>query len=358
MDFLAKITIANHILFTLLSVMDEQKLIKSLNNALAALQSQEHSIEYRVGKTDQILRYLVSFLSEKENLFLSSYYAKISYLANQHKFSGRDIFLIHYFRRLRKNITAPLRDDHFDLGCYCISVFLEKCLDYQLSIDLSVLDLNQFFSKASTDDSIYIPHMSVHITAYNEDEKTFQALDSTGVEIRIQFEEYEDSEELLQSMKIMEQGGRLPAKLGLFNVNKSDNIFTPQYYVLEPDFLVDVTSVSEAFDAFGVSVAGYGLKKMIAKGPGLALHVGNLANLILDEMIYDPFISFNHFKNSIFQVNPLAFCSFTNDQVRELLNTVHNHYTHIKRVIHEDFQKLGIDGQITSSYTHQKRIQH
>ncbi|MEE9371979.1 MAG: AAA domain-containing protein [Saprospiraceae bacterium] len=294
---------------------------------------------------DQTLRYVVSYLSDKENLFFSSYYARISFLNNKYKISGKDVFLFHTFRKVvpqKENHTQ----DHVFLGAYLIKNIVAKCLGVNLGIELKSPSFNLYLSnKKKTKYDTFIPHITLFLKGCDITKKCFLADDNDGNENHFYIEEQDESKELEQHLKFLEERERLPIKIGLFDIQKKENALFPSYYVLQPDYLIDVTSVSEAFDAFGVSVAGYGLKKMIDKGASLSLHVGNIANVILDELIYDPYISFNHFKNNIFHINPLAFATFTNEQVRKLIHTTHRHYQNIKRVVDEDFHNQGINGR-------------
>ena len=325
--------------------MTDLLLVRAINDAFKGRLNKTHSLSLRLQGLDQIIKYVVAYISDKENLFFSSYFAKISFLSNKYNFPGKDLYLFHAFRNLFP-LGENIDDTHFDLGQYVIYTLVEKCLGVNLEVGLADLDMSIFLkSTKKSEDESFRYFEKVYLKKYDIEKQLFHAVDDYNRPIELEFANNDLGEELINYLNKLQKWDRLPIKAGLFDINISGNTYSPSYYILEPDFLIDVTSVSESFDAFGVSVAGYGLRKLIDKSATLALHMGNISNVILDELIYDPSISYNYFLNSIFKISPLSFATFTNDQVRQLVEKVKEHYRNIKKVIDEDFQNLGINGR-------------
>ena len=324
--------------------MDSKNLIKSIRIAIRSLYQGDQDIQQKIIKIDQIIRYTVSHLSDKENLFFASYYAKVSFLCTKYKISPRNQFLFHSFRKFASD-KRSLKKDHVDLGVYVLNNLTKKCLDDSIYENDLTNAISHFFNfQQNNSKTEFKPYEVAFLKAFDEEKEMFILENSQGLEFQIGLQNDEDAKELQTYLIKLGEWNRLPIKVALFNIRKNENGITVSHYVIEPDFLIDVTSVSEAFDAFGISVAGYGLKKMIDKGASISLHIGNLANVILDELIYDPTISFNHFKNKIFRISPMAFASFTNEQVKQLVETTNNHYRNIKKIVNKDFQNQGING--------------
>ncbi len=325
--------------------MDSKTLIRSIKVAVNKLNDGNQSIEYKVRQIDQIIRYTISFLSDKENLFFASYYAKYSFLRTKYKISTRDQFLFHVFRKITSQ-KKRVDNRHIELGLYVINNITKLCLGEQVYPTKEEAKIGSSFDFPKRGEhSKFIPYLTSYLKKIDKQNQCFIIELEDGEEEAMLLEDEEDAKGLRNYISQLEQWKRLPIKIALFDCTKRNNVITPSYYVLEPDFLIDVTSVSEAFDAFGVSIAGYGLRKMIDKGASISLHIGNLANVILDELIYDPYISFNHFMNNIFQISPLAFAAFTNEQVRQLIETIRKHYENIKKVVSNDFKNQGITGK-------------
>lgn len=325
--------------------MNDQILIKSINKALEKSLLPEKPLLGRLERLDKFVKYAVAYISDKENLFFSSYFSRISFIINKYGISGRDSYLIHTFRKLFP-IKSEFSEKHFELGKYVLHQLIFKCLGVKLNIDVRNIDFSDFLKKDEPAEyESFRSYLKVYFKCIAADNKSFIVLDDQDREIIVDFSEPETNSELAGMIKQFEKWNSLPVKASLFDVRISSDRCQASHFVLEPDFLVDVTSVSEAFDAFGISVAGYGLRKLVDKKSSIALHVGNIANVILDELVFDPQLTFDYFLQKIFKINPLAFASFSNDDVRSLIEIVKDHYQNIKKVIKDDFKNQGIRAQ-------------
>jgi len=325
--------------------MNDQLLVRSINEALKGRLNKSQKLDLRLNGLNQIVRYTVAFISDKENLFFSSYFARISFLANKYGISRKEVYLFHTFRKLFP-IGKDYKESHYNLGLYVIRFILKRCLNEDFDFSNKTLDVSSFLlSIENRGDETFKYYEKVFFTKFDENTDSFYANDDQGRSLRVEFNEGEFGKDLSRFISKLDEWKRLPIKAGLFDIKISGDVYRPSYYVLEPDFLIDVTSVSEAFDAFGVSVSGYGLRKLVDKRPTISLHIGNISNVILDELIYDPSLIYDYFINNLFKISTLAFVQFTNEQVRELVDKVKVHYRNIKKVVDEDFKNQGINGR-------------
>ena len=69
-------------------------------------------------------------------------------------------------------------------------------------------------------------------------------------------------------------------------------VYYPKKFVIEPDFMVDVSSISECFQGFGSSEQLYLLKKFLPFSNSIPLMLGNIANFFLDELMTNPEVTF------------------------------------------------------------------
>lgn len=63
---------------------------------------------------------------------------------------------------------------------------------------------------------------------------------------------------------------------------------TPSFIVLEPDYLIDISSLAECFRDYGHHPGNYFLSRMQPIENARPLLLGNIANLFLDEWIHAP----------------------------------------------------------------------
>lgn len=63
-------------------------------------------------------------------------------------------------------------------------------------------------------------------------------------------------------------------------------VLTPSFIILEPDYLLDISSLAECFKDYGHHPANYLLARLQSPDNTRPLLLGNIANLFLDEWIY------------------------------------------------------------------------
>src|SRR5690606_22147810 len=79
------------------------------------------------------------------------------------------------------------------------------------------------------------------------------------------------------------------ATLFLLDIGIDDNsVFHPKYLILEPDYLVDVSSISECLQDYGHSELFYFKSKFEAVANSKHILLGNFANLVVDEIFSNP----------------------------------------------------------------------
>ncbi len=63
-------------------------------------------------------------------------------------------------------------------------------------------------------------------------------------------------------------------------------VLTPSFIILEPDYLLDISSLAECFREYGHHPANYMLARLQTPDNTRPLLLGNIANLFLDEWIH------------------------------------------------------------------------
>ena len=77
------------------------------------------------------------------------------------------------------------------------------------------------------------------------------------------------------------------AQLNLLDVQfNEDGTYTPSFIVLEPDYLLDISSLAECYRDYGSHPANYLMNRLVSISNARPLLLGNIANLFLDEWIY------------------------------------------------------------------------
>ena len=134
------------------------------------------------------------------------------------------------------------------------------------------------------------------------------------------------------------------AQLNLLDVTVDDNgVYTPSFIVLEPDYLLDISSLAECYKDYGSHPANYFLSRLVPIENARPLLLGNIANLFLDEWIYagekEP--DYTECMKKAFRQYPieLAACEeLRNPQKeKEFAQDCRMHFEHIRETVQKTF---------------------
>lgn len=138
------------------------------------------------------------------------------------------------------------------------------------------------------------------------------------------------------------------AQLNLLDVTVDDNgVYTPSFIVLEPDYLLDISSLAECYKDYGSHPANYFLSRLVPIENARPLLLGNIANLFLDEWIYagekEP--DYTECMKKAFRQYPieLATCEeLRNPQKeKEFAQDCRMHFEHIRETVQKTFLQPG-----------------
>ena len=138
------------------------------------------------------------------------------------------------------------------------------------------------------------------------------------------------------------------AQLNLLDAIVDDNgVYTPSFIVLEPDYLLDISSLAECYKDYGSHPANYFLSRLVPIENARPLLLGNIANLFLDEWIYagekEP--DYTECMKKAFRQYPieLAACEeLRNPQKeKEFAQDCRMHFEHIRETVQKTFLQPG-----------------
>ncbi len=141
------------------------------------------------------------------------------------------------------------------------------------------------------------------------------------------------------------------AKLNLINSFKDEHGFLiPTYIILEPDYLIDASVISECFQDYLISPLHFLRNRFETMENRSYLLLGNLANFFLDELVFADDIDkvsfdevfFKSFKQSPFEYTSCEDINSEND-FRVFMKKARQLFENIKRVVRDDFINIGID---------------
>ncbi|GAA5221123.1 DEAD/DEAH box helicase [Membranihabitans marinus] len=170
-------------------------------------------------------------------------------------------------------------------------------------------------------------------------------IDRYGEEIVVRPSLLMETNNQVKALKLMDVEVYLPINTHLINCSHVENELHPSAIVFSPDHLIDITAIAKCFTPFGELITNYFIGKIQRYRPSVHLLIGNAVNMMLDELIYDADQSFETLCKNLFAINEMAWTAYNDDETRSILETIHQHYLHLKGAIVEEFPRYGIDPQ-------------
>lgn len=148
----------------------------------------------------------------------------------------------------------------------------------------------------------------------------------------------------------------------LLSERQADGSLTPQHLVLNPDYLIDVTTICRCFTHYGDSPATYLLGKFMPSPASAAILLGNAANQFLDDCVNSDNgtsddVLYRKSLRKTFLGDPLRFAT-TDGIDKHFSEQCHEQFTHIRQTVREHLpqqvtlesaflcEALGIQGRI------------
>lgn len=130
----------------------------------------------------------------------------------------------------------------------------------------------------------------------------------------------------------------------------NEGVLTPSFIVLEPDYLIDISSLAECFRDYGHHPANYYLSRLQPIENARPLLLGNIANLFLDEWIHaqdEEEIDYRACMQKAFRRYPieLAACPDLRDREKErqFFDDCKLHFEHIRETVNDTFHAAGYE---------------
>lgn len=303
------------------------------------------------GKIIQLNELLLTIFNEAtkdEHIQFNNLFAKIAYACHRYKIGGKAQFYIHTFRKAARK-ESDKSDAQLLLDCQLgikvnaeaiLSIF-ESGMPTEL---IQILPPDNFYSTNPIPIAAFKP--KVRVLALELDENTQQIKivpeDEPEKTVFLQYNIPDRNENFNPTIQVIQQIG-FPLSLQLLDVAiDHQEIYRPSAIVLEPDYLVDVTSVAESFKDYGADPIAHILKKFLPYQTTKAITIGNIANMFLDELMANPKLEFLDLFVKAFKQNPFAFVFWEDEDVKEVKESALTHYLTLQKMVLEGFEQQNI----------------
>ena len=165
-----------------------------------------------------------------------------------------------------------------------------------------------------------------------------------GQVIQIRYGISERNENFNPTIQNIRKWLQYPITMNLLNVQIDEHgEYYPAAFILEPDYLIDVSAIANCFNGKTTEISRYLLKKFSLFHSGLPLVLGNISNYFLDELVHNSKADFRQLFSNTFKIYPLVLSLFTDQQIRELYQKALHHFAQLQKVIIQDLPKEDLD---------------
>lgn len=299
----------------------------------------------KIFQLKQQLERLCREITKDESVQFPNFFSRLVFVAQKYQLPKELEWQLQNFRvkekKLRKNTQLKPKSSDFKNA---EQIVLSLCrfiqgADYKNNADKNTEEVQPEVSN----------YIRAHLLRIDSEQKQLICIseNNPGTELTVRYGVSPDNSAYNNSISRFWEGAQL--NLIHCTVDKEGRL-VPKHIVLEPDYLIDASSISECFQDYSVSPLHYFRNKFEGKENRSYLLLGNLANFFLDELVFSQHpenVSFTDVFLKSFKQSPFEYTSCedirSDEDFRIFMNKAQKQFQNIKRVICTDFPKRQID---------------
>ncbi len=213
-------------------------------------------------------------------------FAKMDYLAKEYHLQKSIYRALNHFRAKIRTLNNYHSDELKRTLLYDIRLFTEfvSCI-YQERAPSSLSDYlpNDLWVESSHADRPITELLRVVVDHWDEKFIYTEIADEISDEAVVCYAYATDAGDLTPIGRILKKG----VQLNLIRPKIRENIYYPEFIIFEPDFLLDISTIADSFEEYGITPYSYLIKRFMPKKNSQAILIGNLAGQFLDEAVYN-----------------------------------------------------------------------
>ena len=207
-------------------------------------------------------------------------FSQVDYLCKAHGIKVADKIAIQTMRR-HSNSQKPLSSEDLKYDARALAIFISAVFGVDVPHELNVLipHTNRPYQKG-----LEINNRRIRCIVKNWDSDFIRVdidQDADEEEYLVQLKDEENHIDHTYLWDILKEG----MQLNLLDCQVKQPVITPRLIVVEPDYLVDISSIATCFTAFGHHPLLYLLNQMKPRANTQATLLGNFAGAALDDII-------------------------------------------------------------------------
>lgn len=325
--------------------------IESYELLLAVCRAEDAYLAVGYRQMRDLLERICRAQMQNESLQMTDLSARISFVSAKVGLSVTEQNRLHTFRLTSNAILNRQQEPNREQllrDAKTLAFFIRKLLDEDIPLELYRLlpraDVTYLVAPPARE---WVQRMRVCFQYADEQYLYVTPLDEVSEQpYLVRYNVPQINEEFAETCKQLWRH----AQVNLLDVAIDEaGILTPSFIVLEPDYLLDISSLAECFRDYGHHPANYFLSRLQPIENARPLLLGNIANLFLDEWIHakSEEIDYRTCMQKAFRRYPieLAACSDLRDKEKErqFFEDCKLHFDHIRETVNDTFHAAGYE---------------
>lgn len=287
--------------------------------------------------------------TRQEQIAFSTLFARMCYVGYKYQFRPDTLQLVHTFRRVASKIRKgrPAREKDVRLG---VKALAETVLVlYQTAVPPELLPLFPAFGEWTFQAPDIWDFKAVARVVALRDEPQHRRLvvvdeDEPEHEKLVLYDLPDRNENFKPTIQLLQKVFTFPVTLHLLEVDiDREGAYRPKAFVIEPDYLVDVSAIAECFKDTGPEPMSFLVKKFLPYEVTPAIHIGNVANYFLDRLLNEPASHFPDLFRETFRISPLIYAPMSDAEVRDISQKSQKHFVTLQAMANGGLVKEQID---------------
>lgn len=327
------------------------KIAPSLSQELHALYLSEVSFAEKYKDMRALLESIVRTATSNQEIQFPDLYSRLTYATELFNFSPSEKYAIQTMRKhahlvmLKKlEPTNEIFLKDFSALVNAISKITATPIDAELKSIIQKYQLIDY--KEETTKSHQAHHSKIRFYVHKVEPNIFHgsAEEISINDLQVVFDA--KTSPFSKSLSLVKPG----QVIHLIDCEVINNEIHPQLYIIEPDFLIDISAIAECFKSYGTHPYNYFINRLKPKQITAPILIGNMANHFLDIFVNHPKdhpIDFKESMQEIFQTYPFEISVNTeldDPEVRaKFFDESERQFEHIKYVVRNVFSEQNID---------------
>jgi DNA replication ATP-dependent helicase Dna2 len=287
--------------------------------------------------------------TRQEQLIFSTLFARISYAGHKYNLQPETLRLVHAFRRIAARVRTGGEAQDRDVRLAVKAVSESILIFCGAAIPVEVLAYlpeegewtfrpPEVWSYKSRARVVALRDHAEHNFFLAEDEE------NPGHWVRVRYRLPERNDNFDHTIDIVRKVFGFPCTLSLIDIDiDAHGDYRPRAFVVEPDYLVDVSAVADCFRETDAEPYTFLIKKFLPNETTIPKFLGNVANYFLDRLLNEPEVDWKTLYAETFQCYPLTYAPMTDQEVRDISNKAQKHYVNLKAMAAGGFAAQGIE---------------